>query len=747
MPNIVQPSTIAHRTAASSVPPRVRNELPLGTAAWHAVDGRFVRQLQAGDFFLGRTSNGRAVGFNDDRHVFVCSNARGGKGASLIIPNLIDWRGSTVVLDPKGENAMVTARRRANGSQFCTGMGHKVHILDPFNTVGTRFDDFSDLKASFNPLDCIHPAREESIDEAARIADALVVSEDSKDAFWEESARGLLKAVILHVGSSPNYTANERNLVTVRRLVVAGDAEMAKFAAVDPTTGEKPSSFALLFHSMKRNPAFSGIVSDAGEQFANQEVNSPRAFTSILQVACTNTDFIDSPGMRRCLTKSDFALSELKTNSTGMSLYICLPQRFMNTHFRWLRMMVTLGITEMERVKHQPNSGHPVLMVLDEFPALRRMKVIENAAAQIAGFGVKLMFVVQTLAQIRDVYRDNWETLLANCGVKSFFCNDDHFTREYVSKLIGDCEVVRMSANESHAAGWSSNRSTGTSNGMSVTNSVGVSSGFSSGGQNSSSSYGMNFGQAISMSTGTNSSSSEGSNASTSRGLSETIQKRALITPDEIGRLFGDRDRPASLVLVSGCQPMALKRTYYFNEKLAGYYDAHADHALPLTLTQIHELKAQQDRAAAWERAQKMITEADFQEEVDLREQEARDSREQSLKSFWKNRTLARIGLDALPSWESELRRRQGRFRRLLSDFSEFTRLFLNHSVNVEASARKAQSTKIMYQLEYWNKTNPFLRFPHPSRSAIESRVREEMRPGGIPAEPVRPSIRLSTGR
>src|SRR6185436_13647045 len=108
-------------------------------------------------------------------------------------------------------------------------------------------------------------------------------------------------------------------------------------------------------------------------------------------------------------------------------------QRFMETHSRWLRMMVTLTITEMERLKQRPASNYPVLMVLDEFPALRRMRVVENAAAQIAGFGVKLLFAVQTLAQLKDIYRDNWETLVANAGVKLFFCNDDHFTRAYVS--------------------------------------------------------------------------------------------------------------------------------------------------------------------------------------------------------------------------------------------------------------------------------------------------------------------------
>ena len=40
----------------------------------------------------------------------------------------------------------------------------------------------------------------------------------------------------------------------------------------------------------------------------------------------------------------------------------------------------------------------------------------ETAAAQIAGYGVKLFFVLQSLEPLKAVYKDNWETFLANSG-------------------------------------------------------------------------------------------------------------------------------------------------------------------------------------------------------------------------------------------------------------------------------------------------------------------------------------------
>ena len=76
-------------------------------------------------------------------------------------------------------------------------------------------------------------------------------------------------------------------------------------------------------------------------------------------------------------------------------------------------------------------------MVLDEFAGLKRMTSIENAVAQIAGFGVKLFFVLQSLEQLKHTYKDSWETFLANAGLKIFFSNEDNFTKDYVSKLAG----------------------------------------------------------------------------------------------------------------------------------------------------------------------------------------------------------------------------------------------------------------------------------------------------------------------
>ena len=486
-------------------------ETRIATAEW--AEPAFVEKAYSyrdGTVWLGRsaTENQVPLGYEDDRHICLVSGNRGGKGTTSIVPTLLTWPGSICVLDPKGENATVTAARRGNGSAYSKGMGQAVLLLDPFKAA--QVDDA--LRGRFNPLDALDPNDEEAIDEAGRVADAMVVMSDTvRDPFWDESARALIKGLILHILTARHFEGR-RNLITLRALIMRGDWELAEnLHAEDPDN--KASSHGLLWQSVALNPALGGLLAGIGDMFVNMLLNSPKQYESVLQTANRNTEFIDSPAMQRMLAASDFQLSELKTRPEGMSLYLCLPQRYMNTHYRWLRMMIGLTVTEMEKVRGKPATGHPILLLLDEFAGLKRMEIIQNSVAQIAGFGVKMFFVLQSLEQLKGVYKDHWETFLANSGLKVFFSLEDNFSRDYVSKLIGETEVVREVRSESESTSESESVSHSTSRTESQTSGRSTSLGTSENeGTNSSVNRGRNW--------GTNSSKSRSFNWSNGRNWS-----------------------------------------------------------------------------------------------------------------------------------------------------------------------------------------------------------------------------------
>lgn len=503
----------------------------LGTARWLSpVVVAEKHPYSEGRIWVGRSplpndayaSEGSAIGFKDDRHVLLVGGNRSGKGATFIVPNLCLWPGSVLVLDPKGENAMLTAARRGRGGQGVIGMGQKTYVLDPYGQArGTEA-----YRASFNPLDeLLDPSTgrplPDTLDQVSLIVDAMVVESDSGEAdpFWNNAARDVLKSLILHVLTDDGY-AGYRNLVTVRRLLTLGDVEMYdwKRAKGDENI---PSPEELLWRAVSTNPAFNGIVSGIGSRYLSDLQSNYKVYASIISNAVVHTSFIDSDGLRNSLFESDFRLADLKNDPKGISLFLCLPQRYMLTHYRWMRIVANLATAEMERVGYQPKSGHRVLFMLDEFATLRRLEAIESAVSYIAGFGVKMAFVLQSLDQLKRVYPNSWETFYANCALRMFMGVEDNFTKDYVSKAAGDTEVVlqNRTSTETETKGRTSTRggSKTTTKGNTSGTNKGTSSGTSRGG-----SSGRNKGG--SENSGENEGWSSGTTDGTSDGTSVTME-------------------------------------------------------------------------------------------------------------------------------------------------------------------------------------------------------------------------------
>jgi type IV secretion system protein VirD4 len=405
----------------------LREDLPRGL---HNSDDKLARAMWADPASLGAEwdfdpdnpqclflgyRQGRDIGWSDDRHALTVAGTRAGKGTSLIVPNLLLNRGSVLVIDPKGELAGITGRKREQ-------LG-KLVILDPFDENGVW------PTGHYNPLDELDPGSAEVIDQAESIASALVVYSGHGDPHWTQAARGVLRALILMV-----LTLEERyrNLVSVREFlmlthpVLQANAEAQKI----------PKDLALIEMLIVTGDNFERVVQGQGEAL---KAMHEKERESVLSETRTQTQFLDSPSLRRILLKSDFSLKDL--NQEVLSVFLCLPARHMDTHDRWLRVIVNLAISALEpsRKKRRARSQGrvPVLLLLEEFPVLRHMEKLEAAAGQLAGSGVKLWIIIQNLGQLKRHYDKGWETFIANAGVLMAFDNADLETLEYLSKKLG----------------------------------------------------------------------------------------------------------------------------------------------------------------------------------------------------------------------------------------------------------------------------------------------------------------------
>ncbi|MCA8927023.1 MAG: type IV secretory system conjugative DNA transfer family protein [Alphaproteobacteria bacterium] len=349
--------------------------------------------------------------YNGDGHLITVASSGSGKGVSAIIPNLLTWEGSVICNDPKGENAAITARRRQE-------MGQEVYVLNPWGLhVGEPWNLHC---AAFNPLDWLDTESEDVGDDATMMANTIVLRDKGTsgvEGHFADEAESLLTGLILYVAFT-EHDPLRRNLVTVRRLLV-----------------QPPEDWADTLKAMARAPYADGLIASAANRFLSK---SDREGPAVLSTAQRHTNFLDSNRMRQVLGSSDFDLADLKRKP--MTIYLCLPfDQVGGQASRWLRLMITLSLTALSRTKGPVNPG--VLFLLDEFAALGPMRMAERAMAEGRGYGVRMWPILQDLNQLKDSYKDGWQTFIGNARVVQFFGTADVFTAEYVSKMLGKTTV------------------------------------------------------------------------------------------------------------------------------------------------------------------------------------------------------------------------------------------------------------------------------------------------------------------
>jgi Type IV secretory system Conjugative DNA transfer len=346
------------------------------------------------------------VGVEDDRHICTIATSRAGKGRSVIIPNLLTWPGSALVIDPKGQNAYVTALTRGKGGHGLTDtLGQRVRIVDPLGEI--RDDKLRPSIARFNPLAELDLQAADYVERVGLIADALVVpSPNAKDSFFDNSARALISGLIDYVLISNSVGNDERNLATVRGLLIHPDG---------PPLEEMSEMGGLA-------QAGAAGVLQAGKNAAGD----------VISTAIAHTKWLDSAAMQRALGASDFSLRELNEGNT--TVYLVLPPQYLDEHGRFLRLFVNLAL----QVAAEGRKGkYATLFLLDEFYALGRLQQLAKSAGLMAGYGVKLWPIIQNIGQVQELYPENWETFLGNAGQWMVFAVNDQTTAGYLSERLG----------------------------------------------------------------------------------------------------------------------------------------------------------------------------------------------------------------------------------------------------------------------------------------------------------------------
>lgn len=378
-----------------------------GSAHWQTEeDARNRGRILKKGFVLGN-SYGFALGRMDKTptghdsrlrymgHVLTCAPTGAGKGIGAVIPNLLEYPGSALVLDIKGENYAVTHLARAK-------LKNEVFLIDPFAVTGKTGH-------AFNWLDILNPDDPNIVSDSAMLADMLVVVDRNQNSHWDDAARDLIQGMLIHVSG---FEADERHMGTVRHLLTGGEERLR-----------------LVLQEMTETSAGYGLVARAAHGFL---IKAERERSGVLSTAIRHTAFLDDPRIVDSMRRSDFDLRDIKRKR--MSVFVALPPAKLTAYNRFLRGIV--GLT-LAAVTHDPiKPEYNVVFFLDEFGQLGRMAAVEDAISLVRGYGVSFWIFVQDLSQLKGVY-PKWQTFLANTA-KQFFGTADLDTARYISTTLGN---------------------------------------------------------------------------------------------------------------------------------------------------------------------------------------------------------------------------------------------------------------------------------------------------------------------
>ena len=337
-------------------------------------------------------------------HLITIAPTGAGKGIGCIIPTLLRYTGPVIVIDPKGENSAVTARRRKE-------LGQKVVILDPMCITDIETD-------RLNPLDLIDPDSPLAVDDVAALVNELWSGKksDPGDRFWMSRASELVTCAILHILS--DRPKEQHTFIEVRLLI---NEWLSNLGNED----KKASNFRKLSNS--RNPEVvriaSGLLNPANETLGG-----------ILSFCQDSLAIFRGPLVGNATKDTTFDLDGI-TRGDNISIYIVLPPHMLESHGSLMKLWVS---TLMRCITRRRGSvKQDTLFILDEAAQLGVFPQLRQAITLLRGYGVKTWSFWQDASQLKRLYPDDWETMVNNCCVFQAFGANNYPAAQQVAGATG----------------------------------------------------------------------------------------------------------------------------------------------------------------------------------------------------------------------------------------------------------------------------------------------------------------------
>lgn len=366
---------------------------------------------------IGR-HRGKFLSLPGQLSVMLSAPTRSGKGVGVVIPNLLNWPDSVVVLDIKGENYDITAGYRA-------AHGQAVYAFSPF--------DEDARSHRWNPLTAVRSSPLHRVGDLLTIGQVFFPNDGggtSSEAFFNDQARNLflgLGLVLLETPSLPRTIG-----------------EMLRQSSGKGRSLKDHLSGLITLRREEGNPLSDECV-DALQRLLS---NSENTLSSVVATFNAPLTIFADAVVDAATSADDFRLEDVRRRR--MSVYVRIPPNrlanarpLLNLFFSQLVSLNTQALparADSARVgDHQdPTLKVQCLLVNDEFTAMGRVGVITTAAAFLAGYNLRLLTVVQAMSQLDAVYGEKEaRTFATNHGLQILYAPREQRDADEYSAMLG----------------------------------------------------------------------------------------------------------------------------------------------------------------------------------------------------------------------------------------------------------------------------------------------------------------------
>lgn len=356
---------------------------------------------------------GKELRLSGYEHVTVFAPTGTGKTTSITVPNLLDWQESCVVSDIKLQLFKLTSKYRES-------LGHRIYLWSLGNPDG--------MTHCYNPLDIIDDNHFTRIDEIQKIAAIFIPDSPKGECIWEPQARMLFVALTLYVLDTPGLPKTISSVVRLFKSQVNFlgflQETLATRIDLDPVCRENFMKLAEISEKTRSSVTFT--------------------FTS-------HFELFDNPLIVAATSRSDFDIRKLRKEK--MTIYVGVT----NDNLVRLSPLLTVFYQQvadvMTRKIPESDEQYGVLMLMDEFSALRRMDSFHKNIGLYREYKLRMVLIIQELSQLYDLYGRDGAKVFVNAKVRIAFTQNDDETCKFIESMLGNKTIVVKQRSRNVAGG------------------------------------------------------------------------------------------------------------------------------------------------------------------------------------------------------------------------------------------------------------------------------------------------------